>query len=365
MNHLGMAEAGTIATFARNFRELGRASLHRHRLLHAIALGSLLLAAIVGALTGNLPDFGVLRMFGEYLFIIFCLGGGGLALFHLGRLAFVERSPSPTRALIASLARFFADAERLANSLNGLAIVIVFATAFSVLKGAIAIIEPFGWDIAFRDLDRLLHFGRLPHEWLSVLLDSPALVFAMNFAYNFWFIVLLATLFSTAIAKRDGMLRHQFLLSFMLTWLVGGFILASVFSSAGPAFLARLNLGGDYDGLMATLTAANEIYPVWALKTQDLLWDGYVGTTSGSIGISAMPSMHVASAVLFALYWQRRAPAVGRLLWLFAAVIMLGSVVLAWHYAVDGYAGAVIAWLAWRGAGLFLARKGEVAAVDG
>jgi membrane-associated phospholipid phosphatase len=40
----------------------------------------------------------------------------------------------------------------------------------------------------------------------------------------------------------------------------------------------------------------------------------------------------------------------------FAAIIAVGSVLLAWHYAVDGYAGAAIALACWWLAGR-LARR--------
>ena len=64
-------------------------------------------------------------------------------------------------------------------------------------------------------------------------------------------------------------------------------------------------------------------------------------------GISAMPSMHVASSVLMALYASTHARWAGWAMWTFAALIMIGSVHLGWHYAIDGYFGAVIAWCAW------------------
>lgn len=67
---------------------------------------------------------------------------------------------------------------------------------------------------------------------------------------------------------------------------------------------------------------------------QDIVWSGYIGATPGSLGISAFPSMHVAMAVLFALYATRRSRLAGLLMWAFAAIIMVGSVVLGWHYAV-------------------------------
>jgi hypothetical protein len=363
MSHIvGTVETGQAAGFVSAVRGEFLAAVQRHRFLHLVAFGSLALAIAVGSATGNLPDLGVLSTFASYLGMALLLGGGMMAAYQLGRLAFVEKSASPTRALLASLGGFFGHPERLANSINGLAVVIAFATAFSVLKGAIAILVPFGWDVAFRDLDEVLHFGYLPHDALWSVLDRPWLIFAVNFAYNLWFIVLLVSWFSATIARRDTPLRHQFLMSFMLTWLVGGFFIATGFSSAGPVYFERLGLGGDYRPLTETLRAANEHFSIWALTVQDMLWDGYSGKSTGSVGISAFPSMHVASAVLFALYWRKRAPRTAPLFWAFAAVIMLGSVVLAWHYAVDGYAGALIAWAIWTLVGRSQRREAEAPA---
>jgi membrane-associated phospholipid phosphatase len=89
-----------------------------------------------------------------------------------------------------------------------------------------------------------------------------------------------------------------------------------------------------------------------------MLWNGYTGASSGSIGISAFPSLHVATAVLFALYASRRWGRIGLALWAFAATILVGSVVLGWHYAVDGYAGALLSVLIWKAAGFWLRRNG-------
>jgi hypothetical protein len=38
----------------------------------------------------------------------------------------------------------------------------------------------------------------------------------------------------------------------------------------------------------------------------------------------------------------------GILLGLFAAFILIGSVLLGWHYAVDGYVAIAMTWVIWR-----------------
>ncbi len=334
------------------------ASFWRHRYLYAVSLASLALAVVVGLATGNLPDFGVIEEFGFYLLVAFWIGGCGFAIFRILWLAFIARDPAPSRAFFQSFARFFGDRERIANSINGLAVLFIFATAFSVLKGAIAVLVPFKWDLALSHLDKALHFGHAPYEYLGFLLNHPAIVFGFNFAYNFWFMVMIAMFFTSAIAMRDSLLRHQFILSFMLVWLLAGFFVAMGFSSAGPCYFARLGLGDDYKPLMDTLGLANQTFPIWSISTQDMLWSGYTGASTGSIGISAFPSLHVATAVLFAIYGSCRWGRIGLLLWAFAATILVGSVVLGWHYAVDGYAGALLSILIWKAAGFWLRRHG-------
>jgi membrane-associated phospholipid phosphatase len=88
-----------------------------------------------------------------------------------------------------------------------------------------------------------------------------------------------------------------------------------------------------------------------------VLWNSYQHTDFLGLGISACPSLHVASAWLIARlsqeYGRRHA------IWGygFLILVMLGSIQLGWHYAVDGYIGLVGAWLCWHLAGFVVARR--------
>ena len=77
-----------------------------------------------------------------------------------------------------------------------------------------------------------------------------------------------------------------------------------------------------------------------------------------------MTSMHVASSVLLALLGWRLRPAAGVALTVFAVLILAGSIHLGWHYAVDGYAGAVGAILIWTLVGWLQRRDGGAAQAD-
>ena len=71
-------------------------------------------------------------------------------------------------------------------------------------------------------------------------------------------------------------------------------------------------------------------------------------------GISAMPSIHVAMAMIFMLTGWRANKLLGIVLTLYALIIQIGSILLAWHYAIDGYFSIVFTILIWNVIGKLL-----------
>ena len=118
-----------------------------------------------------------------------------------------------------------------------------------------------------------------------------------------------------------------------------------------------------YQGLFTYLNAADTRIPLWFLDTQQMLWDGYTGKIP-ALGISAMPSMHNASAVLFALAFRQVSKGLGWFFTAYAVVILAGSVHLGWHYAIDGYAGVLIAGFSWWLAGHLARWCGQLPAMQ-
>ena len=274
------------------------------------------------------------------------------------------RPDEPVRYVAGDLRRLFLDPGRIVEGLLVTAILACFMSSFAQIKDAIPTTLPFNWDVAFADLDRALLLGHDAWTLFRPLLMRPTIVAAINLFYNLWMPLTLFVLVGVAFSRSDVRRKMAFLYAFLLTWIVGGNLLATVFSSAGPAFFARLGFGGRFDPLMQMLQGDAASYPVWALTTQDMLWQAYLDGGGPVSGISAMPSMHNATAVLMALFGFRLGRAAGVAFSVFAAFIYLGSICLGWHYAVDGVAGAAIAYAAWR-AGLALAAQLDVEAPSG
>lgn len=254
---------------------------------------------------------------------------------------------SPLRAL----AHDILDLRRFLNGAHVILIFLPFIALFSEIKLAIPHLQPFAWDTAFYQADLAIHGGLLPHEWLSPLLAHPHVMAAINFMYHLWFFVMWAWLLAFAFQREATALRMRYLLAYFSIWVLAGSFTAIAFSSAGPCFYGLLGLSPDpYAGLMHSLREINQTAPLLALNIQAKLWDTYQHGNFDQ-GISAMPSIHNATSMLFALAAFKINRWLGWALSLFAVIIGIGSVILGWHYAVDAYAGWFLAWLIWKAAG--------------
>jgi hypothetical protein len=197
-------------------------------------------------------------------------------------------------------------------------------------------------DPALSAADQWLHGGLTPDRWLLPLLDTSWFLPAMDWFYSVTWFGAFAAITLWAAWRLDG--RH--LLAMALVWVVLGGIVATLFASGGPCYYGALGYGDLYAPLMGRLHGLK----LAAIGFQDTLWRGYLGEETGVIaGISAFPSIHVAMPAMWvAALWHTklRVPAM-----VYVALMLLGSVALGWHYAVDGYAGIAGALGCWWVAG--------------
>lgn len=228
-------------------------------------------------------------------------------------------------------------------------------SAFSAAKQAIPFIHPFSWDARIAALGAAMHGGT--HLWVSLqpILAHPTVTIVMDWFYHRLWVVLLLCAFAWGALLPPSPLRRQYLLSFVLVFLLIGTIGALTLSSAGPAYYARVVGGASsdpYAPLLNYLQSVDARDGLLSVRGQWGLWYAYTHDIEAiGFGVSAMPSVHVASATLVALFGFALARPLGVLLGIFAICTFVASVALAWHYALDGYVGALLACCIWWSSG--------------
>lgn len=280
-------------------------------------------------------------------------------LFHLTYVQPVENRYAVIRSEVTD---FLTDRERMTSSAIAVALMTLMLVSFAQIKNLIPTLNPFSWDVWFMELDRTLHFGVLPHKFTHAVFGGDLAISFFVGIYNLWLFMMYFVLLIACFLRPGNPVRMQYLVAFVLTWGIGGNLLAILFSSAGPIYFDVLGLGDAYSGLMTRLYEHAATGPISAVETQELLWHYYTMEDSVS-AISAFPSMHVASSTLMAVFAFQMSRRVGLAMSAFALGIMIGSVLLGWHYAVDGYVGAAVAVLSWYAAGWLVRLSGRVTGV--
>lgn len=226
----------------------------------------------------------------------------------------------------------------------------VIMAAFLYHKTLIPRIQPFTWDRTFIAWDRALFLGYDPWRLLHPLVGYPWITLSLDILYSAW--VPIVFVFWGAIGATRSVsaaLRRQYFVTTLLAWVLIGLVAATAFSSAGPCFLPGLLLAEaqPFAELNAYLRDVGDSLPMSTTMSKDYLWAIYDGSLDEPGGISAMPSMHNAQAVIFAAAAYRLNRRLGHLMAAYAVLIFVGSVHLAYHYAVDGLVGGAMALAIW------------------
>jgi len=269
----------------------------------------------------------------------------------------VVRPPKPIRWMLNEWRLKLTNVTEMSDAIICFACVVLLAITFTFLKNEIHALNPFLLDAQFAEIDRLLHGGTDPWVLLHPILGRPHITTALDFAYRAWFVFVYMAVCLACLDRRDVNRSTVFLVAFALCWLVGGNILATVLASVGPVYYAEFGFGNNFAQQMELLKGSHKISPVWSLEVQDMLMDGYNNRTYLR-GISAMPSMHVALSALLALYGFTYSRWLGWGLVAFTLTILLGSVHLGWHYAIDGYVSVALVIVLWWVAKIMTARFG-------
>ncbi len=215
--------------------------------------------------------------------------------------------------------------------------------AFMWIKPELTAVAPFWADPTFANLDHAL-FGTDPWR-LFAGIDLEFHAWAYSF---FWALAIMAALV-WLFASPASVGRSRAILTYFATWSIFGPLGQLSFSSAGPIFYQRAGFGDRFAGMDAQIPEVTQ-------RIAGYLWTYHEkGTFAFGAGVSAMPSLHIATVTWIVLMARDLK---SKLVWpaaIFALYIFALSVALGWHYAVDGIAGAAGAWACHYGAGRYLA----------
>jgi len=220
--------------------------------------------------------------------------------------------------------------------------------ALTWLKAMLPFAVPFWADPMLAQADRAIlgtDAWRLFHPLLEPI--DPLI----DWGYASWFPLKTCVLL-WALSKAPSFEKSRALLGYFLMIGLFGVIGQYALSSAGPIFYARLGLGDQFKDLPISAVALRGSDYLWAAR-QD------IHSPIGG-GISAMPSVHVASSVWMAFACWTLLPRIcGILATAFAVLVFVGSMYLGWHYFVDSVAGVLAGCAAWGLAGFYLCRNQE------
>jgi len=305
-----------------------------------LAVATLIVAASISASTGVDGS----RVFNPYI-----LAWAAVSVLAILSWIFVEVAKLARTMADRPLQKVFAHVRKPTEIivLPGM-IFPIFLGAYTWAKCSIPFAVGYGWERTWSDADRLL-FGT--DAWvLAHAVMPPSLATTWTFFYAVvWGFVLV---FSGALIAAFASKRHAatFFTALMMSWLIGGIGFAYAMSAAGPVFAHLVDpvIGARFLPLRGELVSSLGESNIVLVSQKYLAKGMAVKIALKGGGVSAMPSMHIATAtILVAAAWGSRwlAPAL-----LFLLLTFFGSIYLGYHYAVDAPVAAVIAVLCWAAA---------------
>jgi len=262
------------------------------------------------------------------------------------KIIFIERPEELTSTIVGRVVGE-EPRKRLLDALPILICLVIFMPAFSAMKSGIPLFTEYRWDGSLIAWDRVIHGG---HAWelIHPVIGYPLITSGLSVIYHMWILLIYMGGVFFAFRSQDATIRHRYFLSYFLIWTVNGCLLAITLASVGPCFLEPIYGRNDFAPLMDYLNAANQHYPVLVLEVQNTLVAWHQSQDHGlGRGITAMPSMHVSLAFLFFLAVKDISRTAAWLAALFLILIFVGSVHLAYHYAVDGYLALITTYIIW------------------
>ncbi|MEX3010852.1 phosphatase PAP2 family protein [Hoeflea sp. TYP-13] len=340
--------------------------------LFYVVLIALVLSAIISCifLGDSIAAIAIKMAFRAARFVLLCVS----ITFIVWLLVFFRHDCS-----LADYSRLSWDRIKVGTHNSKVIKVLYSAVIFAVIlapylywKMKIPQMNPFSWDETLAAWDSQLFFNRQPWEILQPIFeDRRILTRIIDSLYLLWVFMCFAFFCGLFLSGKSHIrsARRQYWLATILSWVIIGLFAATAMSSAGPVYFQYVTgdaqtFGPLLEYLRSFGSPDTHVYNAQGLHAVDAanhLWGVYRGAIDAPAGISAMPSMHNAQALLFSLVAFRIRLWFGLLMALYAVIILIGSVHLAWHYFVDGIVAFAMVVPIWYFSGWILDRDRQTA----
>jgi hypothetical protein len=308
-----------------------------------IVLGAMLVfcqyaaALAIGSAIGFIPHLPIVKYMIIAL-VISLLGGSIIASPKIWQF-WREGEPHPVGRLVRE-----ADRAAVASYIVGFQLVSWQMGALTWLKDMLPAVIPYWADPGLASLERAIlgtDAWRLVPEWLVRPFDVIYVTWALVHTITLIFILCL----------KPSPIKARAMIAYFLIVGVLGVCGQYLLSSAGPVFYDRIVGGAEF----ADLTARIVVHAPFVGLGVEMLWTSYSAHTDQiGNGISAMPSVHVATSAWIALALSSFRPKLRLPAWGYWLAIFIGSFALGWHYLLDAVVGTLGALGCWVLAGRLL-----------
>lgn len=226
------------------------------------------------------------------------------------------------RALVTTIARRFEPKECLYDA-RLLHCVVVMFVEFQLLKHLIPHLNPTLYDNQFSELERWICGTSCGHLLYTFLGSGAVRAASQHYTWYFPYMIGMVLVMLASVNRR---LHHEYVLAFILLFLVG-ILWVYAIPTLGPTFY----LPELYSFVRETESGFLQ-QDLWGMRealAHDPLAKGVI------FSISGFPSLHVAVVLLGTLYAFRVHYHVGLLSSSFLLLIIHSTIILGWHYVLD------------------------------
>ncbi|MFL6733201.1 MAG: phosphatase PAP2 family protein [Sphingomicrobium sp.] len=302
--------------------------------MHWILPGLILTFGLAAFSLAKLPDFsgvrGALSLLPLWMILGIAMGAVIVMI-----MTFQMMASGVQRPLAALRQYVIQNRKRLILLVPGMFLAGLNMVVFMWVKQLLNYLVPFWADPYLAAVDHLIFFAD-PWRFLTPL---DTFGFALFYHRGWFALIIIALLRVLWSAPSDE--KTALMLTYFLLWSIFGPIVHTLLPAAGPVFYAHLGYGDRFASL--GMTAETQ-------KLADYVWGVYKGGVFGpAAGISAMPSLHIATSAWAVIAMHRFARRWLAVVAALSTLIFVLSVALGWHYGVDGIVGAAGAYFIWRG----------------